>query len=205
MKLEKQLRKFNSNNEIGAVFSPSKKIFSDNTIEQVPDKLTHKMWGEIYPQVLKFRWIDLPTLIIKRDLLQLTGTFDESLPILQDWDFIIRLAKHCCFGCVNEPLLNSHVTSGSLSENEEAALETIELITKKYSEDYNKYPEAKAAQFVFIGNRRCLQGKMETGIKYFLKAIKLVPWSLAAWLGILLAWTGKNNYRRIVMLKRKYT
>ncbi|MEM7587193.1 MAG: PIG-L family deacetylase [Acidobacteriota bacterium] len=50
------------------------------------------------PELLLFdNYIPFHTLLIERSLCQQTGPIDETLPFFEDWDFLIRLAKHAPF------------------------------------------------------------------------------------------------------------
>ncbi|MFC1843560.1 glycosyltransferase [Thermodesulfobacteriota bacterium] len=201
-KLEEQLKLFNTNKNIGAVFSPYLKV-SERNKEQVPAKLSAKMWGDIHRNILFCSWIGTPTLMVKIDLIKSIGGFDQGLEALEDWELIIRLAKLCRFGCINKPLVTAYLSEGSITEREEINLTAIEQIIEKHHCSYNSQPAAKATQLIFIGNRKCLNGNMKEGINYFKKAIKVSPGSIPAWIGLILAYTGQNMYRRIIMFKRQ--
>ena len=201
-KLEEQLKLFNTNKNIGAVFSTYLKV-SERNKELVPAKLSAEMWGDIHRNILFSSWIGTPTLMVKSDLIKSIAGFDQGLEALEDWELVIRLAKLCRFGCINKPLVTAYLSEGSITEKEEINLTAIEQIIEKHLDSYNSQPAAKATQLVFIGNRKCLNGNMKEGIKYFKKAIKVSPGSIPAWIGLILAYTGQSMYRRIIMFKRQ--
>ena len=47
-------------------------------------------------------------LLVRRSVLDKTGRFDPSLPVLEDWDFNLRLLRHYPVGFVTEPLAHWH-------------------------------------------------------------------------------------------------
>lgn len=59
----------------------------------------------------------MSTLVLERDLFIELGGFDPSLPILQDWDFAIRLARVDQLHSTAAPLSGYRVHAGSQSRN----------------------------------------------------------------------------------------
>lgn len=80
--------------------------------------------------------VGMPTLIIKREVLNLVGEkyFDENMPRLQDYDFVIRVSKCVEIGYVNKPLVNAYRTSNSISTNRIALYKAISYLIKKHSD-----------------------------------------------------------------------
>ena len=73
--------------------------------------------------------------IYRRNTLQIIGTYDENLPVLEDWDFNIRFLRHYDIGVIPKYLANYHwrigtqkgslaqtVTSGSILHKEFTAV-----------------------------------------------------------------------------------
>ena len=50
----------------------------------------------------------------RRDAVHATGGFDESLHVVADWDYWIRLAAHARFAAVNKPLVAYTVHAGNM-------------------------------------------------------------------------------------------
>lgn len=46
-----------------------------------------------------------PTVVVRKSLLQVTGAFDETLSVGEDWDLWLRLAAYGCAACVPNPLV----------------------------------------------------------------------------------------------------
>lgn len=201
-KLAEQLELINSGPEIEAVFSPYTRI-SPGQRQQIPAAVTAEMQGDILAAILGKSFIGTPTLLLKRAVLDRCGGFNPELKALEDWELSIRLAKLCRFACANKPLLNAYVTGGSVSENEEIMLQAMKQIVGLHQEEYDLYPGSEARIWTFIGNRKCLAGKMREGRNHFSQALRADYWCGAAWFGLFLAWTGENIYRTIVSVKRR--
>lgn len=57
-----------------------------------PRKRHKKPSGYVYPEVIKICCIGISTAVIHRDVFKRVGTFDESMPACEDYDFWIRAA-----------------------------------------------------------------------------------------------------------------
>jgi len=78
--------------------------------------------------------------------------------------------KKYAFLFINEPLVKSYFTPGSISTNEKALITAQEIILKKHFLNRNKVVSSKLAQS--IGIHACLVGDIKKGRKYFLIAIR---------------------------------
>ena len=76
----------------------------------------------VYPLILVENTVGNPSLaLIRRECFQAMGTFDETMPMGQDWDMWIRVAKRYPVGVVDAPLIlftrhKSSLTAGKLME-----------------------------------------------------------------------------------------
>lgn len=84
--------------------------------------------------LMRHNAIGMPTFIIRREVLNLVGEkyFDENMPRLQDYDFVIRVSKCVEIGYVNRPLVNAYRTSNSISTNRIALYKAISYLIKKH-------------------------------------------------------------------------
>ncbi len=84
--------------------------------------------------LMKHNAIGIPTLIIRQSVLELLEKeyFDEYMPRLQDYDFVIRIAKTVEIGYVNRPLVNAYRTSNSISTDKEALYKAIARLLRKH-------------------------------------------------------------------------
>lgn len=106
-KLEKQMKLFNKNSNVGVVYTGVKNI-TGTTIRSV---IIPQYRGRILLDLLKKNCVGTTsTVIIKKNLLLETGGFDPELPSCQDWDLWVRLAQITEFDAVSEALVlfNEH-------------------------------------------------------------------------------------------------
>lgn len=105
-KLEKQLFVFKDNPSVSLVYSDL--IYFDaltgEDIIQYGQKLFKLYRGSVLPQLLKVCFIQSPTPLIKRTVLEKMEWFDPSLPPTEDWDLWLRIAARSFIDYVPEPL-----------------------------------------------------------------------------------------------------
>ena len=97
------------------------------------------------------------TILARREIFD-KFNFDESLPRLQDYDFVIRSAQEFSYYFIQECLVDVFLQSDSITtKNNEKRLEIAEILYKKHFELCNKYPEFEVFLLETIGYFRCLK------------------------------------------------
>ena len=61
------------------------------------------MRGQVYRELLRSPGPVFPSLLVSKEALSHIDYLDENLASYQEWDTAIRLAKHYCYGFVEEP------------------------------------------------------------------------------------------------------
>ncbi len=115
-------------------------LHKDHQVHTVPVNFEDRnRYQEGLNEILKERnVVGTPTLIFKREVLTLMGNelFDEQMPRLQDYDFVIRLFKVCRLAYVNRPLVDAFRTKDSISDAG-ALYEAAGRIVEKHSDFLN--------------------------------------------------------------------
>lgn len=146
-KIEKQVAFFVSNSDYGAV-SCLTKIECDLK-DIIKEPLSHRIEGDIHQDIFKQIYCLTSSLMIRRDILDKCGLFDENIGFWQEYELSIRFAQITKAGIVPEYLMlyriinNSNNQTSKLYEWREA-VEYIsdkhkDLITKLPNETYRKY------------------------------------------------------------------
>lgn len=133
-KLEKQVREFLHDPEVGAVYCLCKWRDLD-TGAIYPHIGTHYAQGWILPeQLVEDHTCGAPTYVVRRDFLLSIGCFDTSLSGREDWDLTIRLAEQCKIAFVDEDLViaGRHTRLG-VSKHCGNLLDAQKRILRKYS------------------------------------------------------------------------
>ena len=86
--------------------------------------------------LMKHNAIGTPTIMIRREVLKLIGDeyFDERMPRLQDYDFVIRVVQCVKIGYVSRPLVNAFKTSNSISTDRIALYKAISYLIIKHKD-----------------------------------------------------------------------
>ncbi len=84
--------------------------------------------------LMKHNAVGTPTLIIRRSVLDLLNNeyFDEQMPRLQDYDFVIRIAKCMTIGYIKRPLVSRYRTPNSISTDKDALYRAIARLIIKH-------------------------------------------------------------------------
>lgn len=120
-KLELQMKKMlDSSEETGLIFCRMSGVSRDGQNRFVyPDQSIEKdiLEGKIFSRLLKANVIGTPSILVRRKCMEEVGGFKESLECLEDWEWVLRIAKHWLVGFVDEILVEVHKLAGSVSMN----------------------------------------------------------------------------------------
>lgn len=135
-KLEKQLLRLKKE---GADFGYTyiRYRLQNGESQLIPDESWpfEKMNGDIFIRLLWENMIGAPTLLIKRDCFENVGYFDTNMPALEDWDYVLRLAKRYTASFVPEALFEASYSEKSISRNVLNRLLANCMIIGKYKKD----------------------------------------------------------------------
>lgn len=128
-KLEKQLERIKTNEEIGLVYTGKKIRYIQDNLEyqSIPKSNNQNIYMQNFVGTTS-------SVLIKRNLLESVKGFDCSLPALQDYELWIRLSKITKFSCIKEALViyNNDNSLTQISNNTKKYEEAYEYINKKY-------------------------------------------------------------------------
>lgn len=176
-KLDKQMEVFKSvSAEVGIVYSDMWRITGNKKRYFYSPKIMPKD-KIIHEQALDYGVsnIGIQTSLIKKEVFEKAGMFDEKLPRFIDLEFFIRLSKYYYFFHIEEPLVNYFDADKGISSNVMALITARKLILEKYFEDIKKDKKILAKHFLGIGASLCINGETEEGESYFAKALRVFP------------------------------
>lgn len=99
-----------------------------------------------YNQLLYENCITTGAILVKKDLIEKVGGFDEKMPRYQDWELVLRIAKESRIYFCDEPLLTLHYQKQSISNStsKEKKYTALEIIYKKNKKEIDQNKKAYA-------------------------------------------------------------
>ncbi len=135
-KLEKQLALFKADPELGMVFTENSLFDARGTFRDNLRKKELLMHGEIARNILLHSRVATPTVMVRRDVLDVVGLFEEQLTHAEDDNLWIRIAAQYAVALVDESLVwvrdHGSRTTRNTSKCAESVLQSIELLRTKY-------------------------------------------------------------------------
>ena len=136
-KIEKQLEYWRSHPECGLIYSAYEiKLPSGDCYTIPPKGEWGNLSGDIYSRILLQNTIGAPTVLMNKRVFQEVGGFDESMRILEDWDFDLKVDKKYQIGFVPEVLFKVAGSEGGVSSNLGAYYQNRCYLLRKYRADY---------------------------------------------------------------------
>ena len=132
-RIELEMAKMEECEEVGLVYGAHLVQTSETEGYIVPDyRVSSGLEGDIYRKLLVKNTIGAPTILIKKEMFELVGGFDETMSSLEDWDFAIRVAKECRIGFVPEVLIKVEYQADGLSSKSFDYYQNRCYMLKKY-------------------------------------------------------------------------
>jgi glycosyltransferase involved in cell wall biosynthesis len=133
-KLERQLAVFDSEKDVHAIqtgayyVNDNLEVLSVRPCFESKDALLETLLFQNLPQVAA-------SVIVRRSRLEEIGLFDTGLVILEDWEFMIRLARFCNLKSIEEPLVLYRNYVGNRSRNLGIHIKPGHIILKRLFQD----------------------------------------------------------------------
>lgn len=177
-KLEEQLRVMESDEQIGLVYTGTHSVYADDGIEY--DSFP-KLHGDMSKQVLYSNFAgSTTTVMLRRNILDKTGLFDEGLPAMQDYDLWIRVCQIAKVGVVSTPMVNyyNYNNSGQISANYEKYEYAYSHVNKKYEDLFSRLTPYEmrrklSGQKISIGKKAFRIGDSKIARKYYVQSMKI--------------------------------
>ncbi|HTE48672.1 MAG TPA: NAD-dependent epimerase/dehydratase family protein, partial [Candidatus Paceibacterota bacterium] len=143
--------------------------------------------------------------LIRRDVLEKLGGYNETVATGEDWELYLRLAEKYTVEFTSEPVLEIRQHEGPRLGDKLAEAASLELmIMDQYKSIFNKDLKMKSFYFQKIGGKYFRMKERQKGRMYILKAIKANPFNILAYIQYLLSFLGYEAYRKIHAFQQKY-
>lgn len=159
-KLEKQVRCFQENPEIGLVHTWLAGI--DQHSKPTGRVIGSQIEGDVWQRIIERNMVACSSAMVRRCCFETIGVFDRNLRFAEDWDMWIRLAARYHFAVIKEPLVGYREHPNSKSKKYATRLQDFRTIIEKAF-------ESAPFELLYLRNRsyghinlciawKCLQG-----------------------------------------------
>lgn len=104
----------------------------------------HLSGGRIYDNLLKENFIFTPTVTLRRDVLKDVGYFDEGLPIAEDYDLWLRIAKDFEVLFIDRPLVTRRRIGSNITRDTRLYIESGIRLRERLLEMHKQEPHRRA-------------------------------------------------------------
>lgn len=190
-KIEKQLEVANQDDGIGLICTGMLAIYDGDgsTSVYIPDT----PYDASKAILLRNTIGSTTTVMMKHELLDACGMFDEDLMAKQDYDLWVRACQMTKVGVVKEPCVNYHnlVSNNQVSWNYKKYADATEYLNKKYEQLYKEklsdeeWAELCSISMFSIARKAMKVNNGKAARQYICKSLryKKKPIVILAWLG----------------------
>lgn len=159
-----------------------------------------RLKGYVGAQVLTWNGIGTASsVVIRREVLDEMGGFDEALPACVDWDMWIRVSQKYMVDFVDDPLVIYREHSASVTANEDKIVRGWQRLWEKHSIGQCSRT-IRSLHYFRLGHTLCYRGSTATGRQFMWRGIVLAPWKVQ-WIALYAVATAfPRRYRDITFV-----
>ncbi len=176
-KIERQIRLFNEKSDIGMVYcGMDRQYIKHNTVyKQTTSKNVGNKAGDLSREVLIHSITLASSIMVKKNVVEIAGNFDEDLKYWQDYEFCIRIMQYIKVGYIKDALVLYRVFEDDkkrLSNNIDGWEESVRYILNKHAALYEALSvEEEGMRKVYYYIDGINRAKKVRSVKYFLNYI----------------------------------
>lgn len=174
-KLAAQLRSIeNAAGEVGVCVC-SLRQHIDGKILEVVHPAGELAGEEVIKQLADGTSYGTVALLVKREVFESVGGFDERLPRRQDYDLCLKLAEHGSFVFQPDILVETFRYADSISVDPFKFLEATEMIFAKHSHIFGRYKNGYSLQLYRAGKYMLRAGYDKPALSLLMTALRANP------------------------------
>jgi glycosyltransferase involved in cell wall biosynthesis len=186
-KLEKQLKLFQANSILGVVFT--RRNYIDQLGERIDLTEPRPYRGSVVRALFLDNFVCFSSAMVRKEIVQAIGNFDESLCYSIDYDFWLRASLKFEFDFVDEQLVSyrKHANMTNALQFRAKRNEIDRVVAKFLGENANRKILGRSIIRNHNLNRLCGIGyhfrssSRISSILYYLRALLIYPFCAAAW------------------------
>ena len=140
-----------------------------------PDPSISPLSGDILPSLVRSSYLSTQMLVIRRDVFDQVGGFDEELQALVDWELMLRVAQAGPVGFVDQDLVVQRMSENSITRSSAKRLRAQSHILNKHQELIARYPGILAHHHHRLAGGYRMIGEYATARAHASQASKEVP------------------------------
>jgi len=157
----------------------------------VPARTLRHRDGDVLPSLVHKSFISTQTVIVRRDILQALGGFDEHLSALVDWELMLRVAQTGRIALVDMPLVRQTFSANSITRDRQRRVAARAHIVEKHGALIDRFPGALAQQHYALAGGYRICGDFGRATDHMAKARQRAPWRPRWWIAD--AWLRLNR------------
>ena len=185
-KLEKQVALFNTDPNLGLVYSDCLLIDENGDLKTDERYNVTKVTGNVFDELFQGNFIPMSTAVISMRALDNVGIFLPGFEILEEYDLWLRIADKYSVGFVDEPLAKYRRHSLNISRDKPLGVDEGFRIVDYWADkkpDYRKWCKWKIKQRKTLLHIKILRyylakGQRTSAIREIVKLIALLPFSI---------------------------
>lgn len=191
LKLEKQLPLMQKRPDIGLVYSAVLR-WDGTRVLYIPSGSDHPRADGDLSHIICWRNIaPTPAWLVRRECFERVGLFDESMPPVEDWEWMIRFSRQNHAHLIDEPLVTVYQSEDSISQSHGGVARALSLLALKHEAHFrHESPQALAHLHLRAGVRACLSGDFVAGRLSFIRGLSEQPWGVKFPLAWVLSFAG---------------
>lgn len=146
-----------------------------------PDRSISPLEGDILPSLTTGSYISTQMLVIRRDVFEAVGGFDEDLTALVDWELMLRVAQQGPVAFVDEDLVVQRMSDNSITRSSRKRLAAQDYILQKHKALLARYPASLAHHHHRLAGGYRMFGIWRTAARHAQLAAHAEPGNFKYW------------------------
>jgi glycosyltransferase involved in cell wall biosynthesis len=144
------------------------------------------------------------TVMIRRECLERVGLFDENIAFGVDYDLWIRVAQEYRFDFVPDIVARYKIHEGQMTNDAVVRVKGHADFLRKYGSRLRPDRERASRIYFNLGRQMCLRGHSVEGRRAFLKALRINPVNIRAYVYLALSLCGPMSVSTFRTLVSKF-
>lgn len=180
-KLERQMAQLSGSDFVAAYCGMLVKEDTDPTtpvLQRHPDPDIAPLQGDILPSLIRGSYLSTQMLVIRRDVFDAVGGFDEDLEALVDWELMLRVAQHGPVAFIDADLVVQRMSANSITRSAHKRLLAQERVLSKHATLLQQYPGVLAQHHHRLAGAHKRSHTFAEAADHAGKALRTAPFNL---------------------------